>query len=326
MKRISEQQVQDILTVERVLPAIRETYLDCLAGNIYAGERLFLPIRGEDCTGQWLSACSLTKPFFGSKFSSVFPPNLQRGLPSVLSTISLYSAVTGQLEAMIDANYLTAIKTAGSAAVATDALARKDADTLAIIGTGFQAFSQVRTIQAVRAIKTLYVYDMFPERVARFVGMIREIQNHPYEIIVAQSGADCVKQADIICTCTTSRTPVFPGSALKAGTHINAIGSFTDSMQEIDTETVQRAERVVTEHVSGLWQAAGDILIPFRNGDIKKDKVSGSIASVLNGSIAGREQDDQITLYESVGSGVLDIALAILVYETLANRETTSVD
>ena len=321
MKNISEQQVQDILTVERVLPEIRKTYLDCAAGDIYAGERLFLPIRGEDCTGQWLTACSLTKPFFGTKFSSVFPTNLKIGLPSVISTISLYSAVTGQLEAMIDANYLTAIKTAGSAAVATDLMARKDATSLAIIGTGFQAFSQVRAIQAVRELQTLYVYDMFPECVERFIGMIRDIQNRPYEIIAAKSGEDCVKNADIICTCTTSRTPVFPGSALKPGAHVNAIGSFTDAMQEIDVTTVQRAERVITEHVDGLWQAAGDILIPFRAGEITEDKVSGSVADVLNGTIPGRERDDQITLYESVGSGVLDIALSIVVYEELEGKE-----
>ena len=176
-------------------------------------------------------------------------------------------------------------------------------------------------MQEVRELQTLYVYDMFPERVERFIGMIRDIQNRPYEIIAAKSGEDCVKNADIICTCTTSRTPVFPGSALKPGAHVNAIGSFTDAMQEIDVTTVQRAERVITEHVDGLWQAAGDILIPFRAGEITKDKVSGSVADVLNGTIPGRERDDQITLYESVGSGVLDIALSIVVYEELEGKE-----
>ncbi len=317
MKQISEQQVKEILTMDLVLPAVRQTYLDCAAGNIYAGDRLFLPSRGESCTGQWLTASSLTKPYFGSKFSSVFPSNLSIGLPSVISTISLYSAETGELRALIDANYLTAVKTAGSAAVATDLMARDDASVLSIIGTGLQAFFQVVAIQEVRSLQALYVYDISPERVQRFISMISEIQNRPYEIIAAPSAEACAASADIICTCTTSKTPVFPGAALKTGTHINAIGSFTSLMQEIDTETVVRADRIITEHVDGLWQAAGDILIPLEQGAITRDKVSGSVGDVLTGRIAARETDEQITLYESVGSGVLDIALAITAYEKL---------
>ncbi|MGQ3380872.1 ornithine cyclodeaminase family protein [Priestia endophytica] len=324
MRQITEEQVQNILDMELVLPAIKEAYEDCVEGKIYAGNRIFMPIRGEKNVGQWLVANCTNKPFFGSKFSSVFPGNFEKGMPSTISKISLYSAETGELQALIDANYLTAIKTGGSAAIATDLMARKDANKLGIIGSGLQAFSQVLAIQEIRPIKELYVYDIDPGRVESFIERIEEIKNRPYKIIAAKTNDECVSSSDIICTCTTSLTPVFKGSLVKPGTHINAIGSFTSFMQEIDTETVLKSNKVITEHVEGLWEAAGDILIPFEQGKITKDKVSGTVGDVLTGKIPKRENEQEITLYESVGSGVLDIALSIAVYNKLV-KESSSI-
>jgi ornithine cyclodeaminase len=315
MLQITEKEVQDSITMDMALPVLRKAYEDCVEEKIYAGGRIFMPVRGQENVGQWLVANSTNKPYFGSKFSSVFPENLKKGLPSVISKVSLYSAVTGELQALIDANYLTAIKTGGSAAIATDLMAKKDANKLGIIGTGLQAFSQVLAIQEVRHITELYVYDVVPERVDRFINQIETIKNNPYKIIAATTADECVAQSDIICTCTTSLKPVFKGSSVKPGTHINAIGSFTSFMQEIDEETVLKSDKVITEHVEGLWDAAGDIIIPFEKGLISKDKVNGTVGDVLTGKILGRENDQEITLYESVGSGVLDIALSIAIFE-----------
>lgn len=314
---VSEEQVKKVMDMKLVLTAIKEAYTDCEAGRIYAGNRIFMPIRGEKNVGQWLVANCPDKGYFGSKFSSVFPENVKIGLPSTISKISLYSAKTGELQALIDANYLTAIKTGGSAAIATDLMARKEATKLGVIGTGLQAFSQVLAIQEVRKISAVYVYDLDDSRMEQFIKMLGEIKNRPYPIILSKSPNACVSESDIVCTCTTSLKPVFSGNDLKEGTHINAIGSFTSFMQEIDTETVIKSDKVITEHVEGLWEAAGDILIPFKEGNITKQKVSGTVGEVLTGKISGRECDREITLYESVGSGVLDIALAIAVYNRL---------
>ncbi|MDN4084480.1 ornithine cyclodeaminase family protein [Paenibacillus polymyxa] len=320
MLQISEKSVQDTLDMKLVLPVIKKAYEDCVKQKIYAGNRIFMPIRGEENVGQWLVANCTEEPFFGSKFSSVFPGNLEKGLPSVISKISLYSAETGELQALIDANYLTAIKTGGSAAIATDLMARKDATKLGIIGSGLQAFSQVLAIQEVRPIEELYVYDIDAGRVNSFIERIEKIRNNPYKIIAAKTADECVSSSDIICTCTTSLTPVFKGSSVQPGTHINAIGSFTSFMQEIDTDTVLKSDKVITEHVEGLWEAAGDILIPFEQGLITKDRVTGAVGDVLVGKISKRETEQEITLYESVGSGVLDIALSIAVYRKLSKN------
>ncbi|MEO1771549.1 ornithine cyclodeaminase family protein [Candidatus Enterococcus ferrettii] len=321
MKTIDETQVKAFLNMENVIEVVNNLYLECSAGQIYAGNRIYMPIRGEENVGQWLVANSLNQPFFGSKFSSVFPNNVTMGLLSTISKISLYSAKTGELQALIDANYLTAIKTGASAAVATDLMARKDASVLSIIGTGLQAFSQVLAIQEVRKLEKVYVYDVVPERIEQFISLLEKEKSHDYPIVAAASGDECAEQAHIICTCTTAKAPVFSGRKLKPGTHVNAIGSFTPFMQEIDEDTVLKASKILTEHVDGLWEAAGDILIPFNEGKITKEDVTGSIGDALTKKVSARDNDNEITLYESVGSGVLDIGLSIYVYQSLYEEE-----
>ncbi len=130
MLQVSEKQVEDFLSMDVVIPTVREAYRENAAGTFYPGGRIVFPVRGPENSGQWLVANNENKPFFGSKFSSGFPENPKIGLPSVISTISLYSNETGELKALIEANYLTAIKTGANAAVATDLYARKDAKVL----------------------------------------------------------------------------------------------------------------------------------------------------------------------------------------------------
>lgn len=319
MIQLSEEEVRSALPMKETIDIVENAYKDNVAGKIYAGDRIYMPIRGEQATGQWLVANSTNQPYFGSKFSSVFPANIEKGLPSTISTISLYSAETGILAALIDANYLTAVKTGASAALATDLMSRTDANVLGVIGTGGQALSQVEAIQEVRNLSTLYVFDTDGGRMNQFADKVKKIQNRSYKIIAAKSSDELVTHSDIISTCTPSRKPVFDGSLLKPGTHINAIGSFTPEMQEIDVTTVKQAAKIITEHVEGLWQAAGDILIPLKQGLVNKDIVTGSVGEALVDSSKRRDDDQQITLYESVGSGVLDIALSIAVYEKLKN-------
>lgn len=314
MLQITEKQVQDTITMEITLPVLRKAYEDNVNGKIYAGGRIFMPIRGPENVGQWLVANCTNVPYFGYKFSSVFPKNLEKGMPSVISKVSLCSAETGELLALIDVNYLTAIKTGGSAAIATDLMARKDASQLGIIGSGLQAFSQVLAIQEVRNLEAIHVYDIAPERVKSFIEKIEKIKNRSYKIVAAESADACASASDIVCTCTTSQKPVFNGSTVKPGTHINAIGSFTSFMQEIDTETVLKSDKIITENIEDAWNAAGDLIIPLENGAITKEKLYGTVGEVLTGKLPGRENDEEITINESVGSGVLDIALSIEVF------------
>ena len=141
------------------MDAVTGAFRACSAGDMYPGGRIALPISGEHNNGQWLTAVCRNMPYFGSKFSAVFPGNKEYGMPVDQSTISLYSNVNGEQLALIGANYLTALKTGAGAGVATDLLARKDACTLGIIGTGFQAYAQVLAIQEIRELKQLRLFN-----------------------------------------------------------------------------------------------------------------------------------------------------------------------
>ena len=222
----------------------------------------------------------------------------------------------------MEANYLTAVKTGGSAAIATDLMARRDACRLGVIGSSVQVLAQVEAIQEVRGLKEVRVFGRDHKRLAVFAERVRAVQNRSYEIIKCASADECAAGSDIVATCTTSAKPVFDGKSLQPETHINAIGSFTPLMQELDAETVVRSARVITEHVDGSWAAAGDILISFSQGLITKDKVAGSAGDLLTGKIRGRESGREITLYESVGSCMLDLALAVAVYYNAVKEET----
>jgi ornithine cyclodeaminase/alanine dehydrogenase-like protein (mu-crystallin family) len=321
MLYMTEEQVRKSMPIYRAIPIVRKSHEDCAGGLIFYSDRITLHVR-EDDSVIWMPACTRHLPYFGVKYATGFPGNAAKGLPTVISQISLYSADTGELLCILSANYLTALKTGASAAVATDIMARKDATKLGIIGTGVQAFTQVTAIQEIRRITELRIYDLDEARVDGFIARVKEVQDRPYPIIKADSGDDCVAGSEIICTCTPSTTPVFHGDSLKAGSHLNAIGSYTPLMQEVDEETVMKAGKVVTEHVDELWKVAGDLLIPLEKGLITKEKVTGSVGDVLTGKAAGRESDQEITMYESNGSGVLDLSIAIAVYEQFAVSQT----
>lgn len=320
MLHITEKEAREAVNISAILSAFRCAYLRCVEGESRPGPRMVADVDDSGKKGQWLTAFDAGTGFFGTKFSAVFPTNPSEGRPATISCISLYSLQTGELLAVIEANALTALKTAASAGIATDLSARKDASSLVVIGTGIQAYDQVLAIRKVREIQRVLVYDRDSNRAASFVESLEALADWDATIAVASSANAAVAQADILCTCTTSHTPVFDGNILKAGTHVNAIGSYAPDMQEIDATTVLRAESVVTEHVESVWAAAGDILDPFRSGLIDKSKVTGSIGDVLKGTVRSRTADTSITLYESVGSAVLDLAIAIEVYKDISAK------
>jgi len=175
----------------------------------------------------------------------------------------------------------------------------------------------LRCIAAVRPLKEIRLFDM---QTAQATQMMREIESAGTTAAVVTvfvfSDVDrCVDGADIVCTTTTSNVPVFNGRLLQNGCHINAVGSFTPAMQEIDSETVARAGKIVVDVTKVAWEIAGDLLVPLSQGLIDKEKIYAELGEIVNGSRPGRESDTEITIYESLGFAALDLAVAIAVYE-----------
>lgn len=253
-------------------------------------------------------------PALGVKIVSVFPENANRGEPVIYALVLALDAATGRPLCIMEGGSLTAIRTGAASGAATDVLARPEAQTVAIFGSGVQARTQLEAICTVRAIQEVRVFGLDKEALA---GFVRDMQGYgpiPQTIHIADSPDAAVRGADIICTATTSSAPVFNGRSLQPGTHINGVGSYLPTMREVDTKTVQRA-LVVVDSVTAVLAEAGDLIQPIAQGQIDKSHIYAEIGEIIAGKKPGRTDDTQITFFKSVGVAVQDAAAAQIVLQ-----------
>jgi ornithine cyclodeaminase/alanine dehydrogenase-like protein (mu-crystallin family) len=245
----------------------------------------------------------------GAKIVSVFPHNRSRRLATVHGLLILIDASTGCPLALMDATTLTALRTGAASGLATDLLARADARTAAIIGSGGQAATQLLAICAVRPIERVRVFSRDPAHVATFIGRLQPQVNA--ELLPAKTASEAVRAADVVCTATMSTAPVFDGHDLQPGAHVNGVGSFTTEMQEVDCVTVRRAGRVFVDAYASALAEAGDVVIPLRNGVIAAAdmvEIGAVVAGVV--PVRARGDSDSITFFKSVGVAVQDLTAA----------------
>ena len=243
------------------------------------------------------------------KTVSVFPVNAQQGLPVIHALVTVLDAQTGVPIALLEGGTLTAIRTGAASGAATDLLARKNAQSVAIFGSSVQARTQLEAVCTVRQIKDVRIFSLDHAQAEKFAAEMAGHGPIPATIRIAQDAADAVRGADIVCTATTSSVPVFDGNFLSLGTHINGVGSFIPTMREVDLVTVQRA-LVVVDSRSAVWAEAGDLIIPLQNGDITENHIHAELGEIVTGKRSGRESADQITFFKSVGVAVQDVAAA----------------
>jgi len=241
------------------------------------------------------------------KAVSVFPNNPVKGLPTVLGAALLLDTETGACFALLDAAELTAIRTGAGAGVATDLLARPDSRTLAVFGTGAQALTQVEGVCAVRPIETVWVVGRDRSRGEQFLLKLAARQVGPADLRFTLDSREALRRADILCTATTATDALFDPALVRNGTHINAVGAFKPSMQEIPIETVARS-RLFVDNLSGALSEAGDILQAIEAGAIDSTHIAGEIGEVVAGRMVGRQSPEEITLYKSVGMAAQDAA------------------
>lgn len=314
---ISEQRIIENVSLSEVLPVVEQAFLDYQNGKISIGQRSIMPVRPPDNNSLFLPSVHHNVPYYAIKHASSFPSNPVRGLPTVMSQISIYDAQTGNLLAVIEANQLTALKTGAAAAVAAKYLAREESQVGLIIGAGEQAKLQLAALLAVRHLQEVWVVDRDQHRTDAFCRWAIDTLAEAPPIIAPAKDGQTAARADIIVTCTTSKLPVLQGADLKPGVHINAIGSFTPDMQEIDSDTVARADLIVTDQIEETWLNAGDLLTPFHEGRIDRQAISAELGEIVSGHKPGRMNAEQITIYESIGFAALDLAVAIMVNEKI---------
>jgi ornithine cyclodeaminase/alanine dehydrogenase-like protein (mu-crystallin family) len=243
----------------------------------------------------------------GLKAVSVFPGNAARGLDTHQGTVLLLESDTGRLSAVMDGGAITAIRTAAVSGVATDLLARPDAAELAILGAGVQARTHLDAIASVRKLHRVRVWSRNPDHASELVAQQRE--HHDFSLEAATTAEEALRDADIVATVTASATPVLQREWLKAGAHINAVGSSTPGAREVDTQTMAAARLIVDRRESALKEA-GDLLIPMREGALTADHIQAELGEVIIGTRPGRQAADQLTLFKSLGLAVEDVASA----------------
>ncbi|HSG67778.1 MAG TPA: hypothetical protein VK994_03665 [Bacteroidales bacterium] len=247
------------------------------------------------------------------KVVTVYKENpVKYGLPTTIGKVLLQDPLTGDVICIMDGGYLTAMRTGAASGVASRYLARKaSAMTASIFGAGVQAQMQLWAVCEVRNITRAIVYDKSDEAASNFVSVMG--QKLGINITIASSPEEAL-EADIICTATSSPTPIFDGSKVKAGTHINGIGSHTPNARELDTAIVKRS-KFVGDGREACFNEAGDIIIPVNAGEIDASHYYADLGEVVTGRKTGRQDDSEITIFKSNGLAIQDAATAKLVYD-----------
>jgi ornithine cyclodeaminase len=245
------------------------------------------------------------------KVVSLFPGNPSRGLAFIQAAVMVFDPETGQAAALLEGASLTAIRTGAASGAAIDLLARADSRVAAIFGAGAQGRTQLEAACSVRKIEKAWIFDSDREKAVSFAREMAGKGSIPRDLQPAGSARQAVMEADIICTATTSSSPVFSDDDLKAGVHISAIGSYTPEMQEVPSETVIRA-RVFVDSQSAVLAEAGDLIQPMQNGRITQAHVHAELGEVLLGRKSGRLDQEEITYFKSVGVAVQDAMAAQL--------------
>jgi alanine dehydrogenase len=317
---LSREEIQQLYTMKECLQDVEAAFRFAAQGKTETPVRTSVPHEKHGATTLYMPSYVEAVDYTAVKVVSIFPHNAEKGLPSLQGVMLLTEAESGRHVALMDATYLTVFRTGASSGVATKLLAREDADSCAVLGCGAQALGQVQAVMEVRDIKRLYLFNRTKERAHKLAEAIHTLYpDWDGSIEIATDANQAVEAADIVVCSTKSTEPLFDGLRLKPGTHINAIGAYQPHMQEFDVTTLNRSSKVVVDTVEGALHEAGDLIMPIQRGEWSIEKLHAELGDILLGRKPGRERDEEITLYKSVGIAYLDTMVARAVYEKAKN-------
>jgi alanine dehydrogenase len=309
---LSREDVRQALPMRQAIEAMKGAFAQLSTGQADVPLRVALDVPRHNGVTLFMPAYLSADDQMAVKIVSVFNDNPAKGLPLIHALVVVVDATTGSPAAVMDGTALTALRTGAASGAATDLLARQDTHTAVVFGAGAQGRTQLEAVCAVRPIREAWVYDVIPQQAAAYADEMSQRLSLP--VSVAETPAQAVRQADVICTATTASSPVFDDGDVRPGTHINAVGAYTPQMQEVPPETVLRA-KVVIDHREASLAEAGDLLIPLRRGLITEAHIYAELGEIAAGHKPGRASPDEITLFKSVGVAVQDVAAAGAVLE-----------
>ena len=298
--------------MKECITVMREALIALAAGEVHQPLRTITrPPGAAGAMGLMPSYVAGERAAFGLKAICVFPGNPAKGLDSHQGGVLLFSAATGELQALMNASAITAIRTAAVSGVATDLLAREDACNLALIGTGVQARTHLAAMSQVRSIKRCRIASRHIEHAEEFAEEMRRKFSFPLEPV--STVEEALEGADLIVTATTAREPIVRREWISPGAHLNLVGSSIPKAREVDTATMAASSLFVDRRESTLNEA-GDYLLAAQEGAIGPDHIRAEIGEVLQGDKPGRSSPEEITLFKSLGLAVEDVAAAEFLY------------
>ena len=323
MLLLSKEDIKSVFTMKDAIEAVKEAFMLFNQGKSvvplrtviqapkYQGAMLFMPGFVEE-----MDTAAV-------KIISIFPKNIDMGKPSAPATVLLMDGTTGEVSSILDGTYVTQLRTGAASGAAFDVLAVKNAKKGALIGTGGQAAAQLEAMITARKLEQVKVFDANAERTEAFAKQMQEeLKAYGTKILAAKSSDEAIEDADLIVTVTPSSKPVFDGSKVKKGATVSCVGSYQPHMQEMDPVILTRASKIIFDSKDAVLSEAGDILIPLGDGTITEKDFTGDLGEILLGKIKGRENDDEIIVFKTVGIAAQDLVTAKKIYDKAAKEKS----
>lgn len=320
MLALSRSDLRQLVPMRDAVELMKTAFLELSEGRATAPVRAVVEVNDDPSAMLMMPGFVPAAHALGFKVVNFFSGNPARGLPTINAIVCLIDEVTGEPLGVMEGGYVTALRTGAVSGAASDLMARPESRTLAVIGAGVQGVTQAAAVCSVRPIERIIAVDQRLEQLERYTAMVSADWPELASLIETTTDPSfALAEADIVCTATTARSPVFADADLRPGTHINAVGAFTPEMQEIPPETVMRA-RIVVDNVDAILAEAGDLLKPLDAGLIDISHFSTELGHVVAGKAVGRANDEEITFFKSVGNAVQDVVVARYAVDAATER------
>lgn len=311
---LTEREVAKILSMKEAVRLLEASFRLHAEGKTQVAPRLVMPLTGVAGNFRIMAAVIPDMGGFGLKTLTGTPG--KRAPEETYFAILYFDTETGALRAVMPGTHITGTRTGAASGVATRYLAREDASSLGLIGAGFQGRNQVAAVREVRDIRTVRVYDLFPEAAASYAAAL---SGEGLDAQPVGSAEAAVRGLDVVCAATTTKEPVILADWLEPGMHVNSVGANAPVKREVEAAAFSRC-RVVLDFRDQVLGEAGDLMAAIRDGAFREDQLHAELGDVVVGRVAGRSSPDDITLFKSVGVAIEDVACAAFVYEEAGKR------
>lgn len=306
---LTDSKIRELITIPQALRISEQAFKAHGQNKVQMPAKIYLHLNNYRGDFRAMPAYLEKPQACGIKWVNVHPENKKHGLPSVMALIILNDPKTGIPLAVMEGTFITNLRTGAAGGIAAKYLARKDSSRIALIGCGAQAQTQLMALNEIFNIKTVFLYDCLKNQTTVFLKKTRHLG---LKMTVSGSIQDCVREADIVVTTTPSHRPILKAQWINKGTHINAIGADAPGKEELEAPLLKRAKIVVDDIAQACH--SGEINVPIAKGIFKSTDIHASLGEIIAGRKKGRTSPEEITIFDSTGLAILDIAAADYVY------------